>query len=336
MNIFTYIFMAMLAGLAGIPPAIWLARRWGMIDEPGSAPHKIHHTPVPRAGGLILFPVLLLGNLLAGTFRDVEVRPILLASIIVFIFGLWDDRKGLSAYWKFLGQLLAAILLIAGGVLVRFTGNPVMNIVVTLFWVVGVTNAFNLVDSMDGLALGLAGLAAAFFMLVSQDAGQIALAQFSALLFGACAGVYYVNASPARLFLGDSGTQLLGFLLAALAIAYTPPGLPQASSWFVPILLLGVPIFDTTLVTVSRLRRGLPVFQGNRDHTYHRLVYWGLSSSRAVLSMHLAAMLLNCLAFIALALPPLWANGIFALCLLIGVFLLVLSEHKGIPRENHR
>src|SRR3972149_3753355 len=126
--------------------------------------------------------------------------------------------------------------------------------------IVGITNAFNFVDSMDGLALGLAGIAAAFFMLVTIDSAQPILAALSAVVFGATIGAYFFNAAPARMFLGDSGSQLLGFLLAAIGIAYTPAsaGLPQGVTWFTPILVLGVPIFDMGLVVISRLRSRRP------------------------------------------------------------------------------
>jgi UDP-GlcNAc:undecaprenyl-phosphate GlcNAc-1-phosphate transferase len=336
LNLFAYLFFATVTALALIQPSIWLSRRWGLIDDPSTAAHKIHHSPIPQAGGLALFSTLVLGNLLAGTLRDAEILPILGSAAIIFGFGLWDDRKGLSAPWKFLGQILAVSILIANGVQVNFTGHQILNIAVTVFWVVGITNAFNLVDSKDGLALGLAILAAAFFTVVTHDAGQIFLARSNTVLLGACLAVFYFNAAPARLFLGDSGAQLLGFLLASLAIAYTPPGLPQGSSWFVPILLLGVPIFDTTLVTVSRLRRGINVFQGKRDHTYHRLVSLGVEPARAVLTMHLSAGLLSCLAFIALTLPPLWANLVFALCLLTGLVTLLWLERRNPYQEDRR
>jgi UDP-GlcNAc:undecaprenyl-phosphate GlcNAc-1-phosphate transferase len=125
---------------------------------------------------------------------------------------------------------------------------------------------FNLVDSMDGLAIGLAAIASAFFMLVTVDAGQESLAYLSAILLGSAVGASYFNIMPARSFLGDAGSQFLGFLLAALAIAYTPPGLPQPSSWFVPILLLAVPIFDTTLVVISRMRQGISIYKADRPH----------------------------------------------------------------------
>ncbi len=200
--------------------------------------------------------------------------------------------------------------------------QPVLDLALTFIWLVGITNAFNFVDSKDGLAVGLAGIASAFFLLVTLDAGQGPLAFLSAALTGACIGMGYFNIHPARSFLGDSGAQLLGFLLAAIGIAYTPPGLPQPSSWFVPILLLSVPIFDMVLVVFSRMRRQASLVQGNQDHTYHRLIRIGMKPSHAIASMHMAGILSGCLAFMALPLPPLWANAVFAAALLAGLFLL--------------
>jgi UDP-GlcNAc:undecaprenyl-phosphate GlcNAc-1-phosphate transferase len=334
LTFFGDILLATLLALFAAPLGIFLARRWGMIDQPGSAPYKTHTRPMPLAGGLVIFPVLVLSAWLLGGFANQDVRVSMLGAAVIFLFGIWDDRRGLSPLWKLFGQLLATTLLIAGGVLVRFPGLPALNYLVTILWVVGLTNAFNLVDSMDGLALGLAGIAAAFFMLGAQAAGQVILVRFSAVLVGACVGLFYFNVSPARLFLGDSGSQLLGFLLAALAIAYTPLNLPQASTWFVPILLLGVPIFDTSLVTVSRLRRGAVVLKGHRDHTYHRLVSLGVSPVRAVLTMHMGAALLGCLAIVAQGLPPVWANLILGLCLLLGLLALIYLERKGLLGQD--
>jgi UDP-GlcNAc:undecaprenyl-phosphate/decaprenyl-phosphate GlcNAc-1-phosphate transferase len=230
------------------------------------------------------------------------------------------------------GQVLAAILLISLGLQVRLFSNDWVDWAITLVWLVGITNAFNFVDSMDGLATGLGSMSAAFFMLVTYDSMQMELSLFSALLFGACVGSFYHNSMPARYFLGDSGAQLLGFVLAALAIAYTPIGFIRLQSWFVPILLLAVPIFDTALVVLSRLRRGRPIYKANLDHTYHRLVRLGMSCSRAVMTMHVAAMLLGCLAFVLLPIPPIWGNSVFAACVITGALgILILDNRRFWP-----
>ena len=329
LHLFPLIFWALLTTLAITPIAIRAAIRFGLIDQPNSSPHKIHQRPMPKAGGLAVCLAIFSINLLSGNLESSVIRVILVASLIIFMFGLWDDTHLLSARWKLVGQVLATILLILQGVHIRMLGSlTLLNLALTLFWIIGITNAFNLVDSMDGLAIGLVGIAAAFFMLVTVDAGQLSLSLLSAIILGSSIGMSYFNTLPARTFLGDSGAQFLGFILASLAIAYTPPGLPQPSSWFVPILLLSVPIFDTSLVVISRLRQKKAVYQAGLDHTYHRLVNLGLPSSRAVLTMHLFAIVSGCLAFMALPLPPLWANAIFGLALLVGLSLLIWLELK--------
>jgi UDP-GlcNAc:undecaprenyl-phosphate GlcNAc-1-phosphate transferase len=329
LHLFPLIFWAILTTLAITPIAIKVAVRFQLIDQPNSSPHKIHQQPMPKAGGLAIGLAIVLINLLSGNLQSDAIRAILLASLIIFLFGLWDDSYRLSPQWKLAGQILGTIILISQGVHIRMLGSmTVLNIALTLLWTIGITNAFNLVDSMDGLAIGLAAIASAFFMLVTVDAGQPSLSLLSAIILGSSIGILYFNTLPARTFLGDSGAQLIGFLLAALGIAYTPPGLPQPSSWFVPILLLSVPIFDTSLVIVSRLKQRKAVYQAGLDHTYHRLVNLGLPSSRAVLTMHLSSIVSGCLAFMALPLPPLWANAIFVSALLVGLVLLFWLEKK--------
>jgi UDP-GlcNAc:undecaprenyl-phosphate/decaprenyl-phosphate GlcNAc-1-phosphate transferase len=329
LHLFPYIFWAILTILAITPIAIKVAVRFQLIDQPNSSPHKIHQHPIPKASGLAIGLAVVALNLLSGNVESSPIRAILLSSVIIFLFGLWDDTHRLSPQWKLIGQILGTIVLISQGVQIRMLGSmTILNIALTLIWVIGITNAFNLVDSMDGLVVGLAAIASAFFMLVTVDAGQTSLSLLSAIILGSAIGMLYFNALPARTFLGDSGAQFLGFVLAALAIAYTPPGLPQPSSWFVPILLLSVPIFDTSLVIVSRMKQRKAVYQAGLDHTYHRLVNLGLPSSRAVLTMHLSAIISGCLAFMALPLPPLWANIIFAFALMVGLFLIVWLENK--------
>jgi UDP-GlcNAc:undecaprenyl-phosphate/decaprenyl-phosphate GlcNAc-1-phosphate transferase len=334
------------AALVFGPLAIWIAKRTGLVDVPGAAAHKHHARPTPLAGGIALalsiLALLTIFHLWQSPFSN-----LLAGAAIVFLFGIWDDAKGLSAPQKAIGQVLASVVLIASGIYVKFVGGlsipflspgliMVLNWIITIFWLVGVSNAINLIDSMDGLALGVTGIAFTFFMGMTLAAQQSTLAQFCGMFLGVCIGLYIYNISPARLFLGDSGAQTLGFVLAGVAILYTPFDLPQASSWFVPIMVLGIPIFDTTLVVVSRLRHRRPVFQADRSHIYHRLVSLGLDPGRAVLVVHILSLSLNFLAFIALYLVPWQANLVFGLVVMAGIALLVLFERKfQIPGDIH-
>lgn len=329
LQFFEPLFWAILITLLITPFSIRLARRLHLVDHPNSAPHKIHQNPVPKAGGISLAVVVFLLAFTSGSLKETETSAILSASVFILLFGFWDDVRGLSAPWKLSGQFIAAVLLIAQGIQIRMFGShTTLNISVTLLWIIGLTNAFNLVDSMDGLVVGLAAIASTFFLFVTIDADQLHLTYMSAIVLGSCIGLFYFNTTPASTFLGDSGAQFLGFMLATLAMAYTPPGLPQPSSWFVPILLLGIPILDTTLVVISRLRRGEPIYKAGQDHVYHRLTQIGMSPAQAVVTMHVGALLISCLAFVALQLPPLQANLLFALALICGLVALLILQRE--------
>jgi UDP-GlcNAc:undecaprenyl-phosphate GlcNAc-1-phosphate transferase len=324
-DLFPIILTALIASALLGPLAIRLARRYGWVDVPGTAPHKQHGVPTPMAGGPVLALALLAAYLIARPPAEAGVWGMLGGAALVGAGGLVDDRLGLSPAVKLLIQAAAAALLILVGVRVQITRLELLDLAITVVWVIGMVNAFNFVDSMDGLALGLAGIAAAFFMLVTIDSAQPVLAVLGAAILGAAVGGFVYNASPARLFLGDSGAQLLGFLLAALGIAYIPAraGLPQAVSWFIPILVLGVPIFDMSLVVILRSLRREPVYRAGSDHTYHRLLRLGLDPIRAVLVMHLAGVVLGLIAFMALDAGVLGANLIFAGVVLAGMGAVV-------------
>ena len=327
-DIFPIVLISALSALAVAPFWIRASERLGLIDLPGSAPHKVHHNPISLGGGFMLVSGMFIAYLIIRPIVDQQVMAIFLGGGVIFIIGVLDDRFDLVVWQKGLGQIVAALILIGLGVQVGITPWQWVNIGLTTIWLIGMMNAMNFVDSMDGLAIGLAVIAAGFFSIVALDAAQPELATLSGALLGASLGVLFFNASPARIFLGDSGSQFLGFVLAAIGIAYVPAqaGLPQAVSWFTPILVLGVPIFDMTLVVVSRLRRRKPIYRAGRDHTYHRLVNLGLESTRSVVAMHLVAVLLGLLAFIALGMNVLFANIMFGTILFTGVGVIVWLE----------
>jgi len=328
-----FLFINILLGLVSTlllgRAAIGIAARVGLMDVPGSLPHKQHTAPMPLAGGIALLLALSVGALLNWPIvRD--LWGVLIPTLIVFAFGVWDDLKHLPAWLKFIGQAVATILLIAFGTYVQIVPPGLLglhsnvtlwlNWLVTFFWIVGLTNALNMIDSMDGIVVGVSSIALAFIMLVMIGSSQSSLLRLLALLFGICLGLNYYNATPARFFLGDSGAQTFGFLLAAVGIQFTPGAHPLASSWFLPILILGLPIFDTTLVVIARFSQGRPIYAAGRDHTYHRLVDMGFDPARAVQLMHLVSIVSCCIAFVALRLDPIYANSVF-----IGACLCALS-----------
>ena len=334
---FIQLVLGLLAGILTSFVAVPLCKITGLIDTPGTAPHKQHARPTPLAGGLVIGISLAALFLIYPDLLSTQMRGALIAAVVILIFGLWDDHSGLSAGIKFAGQFIAVGIAIYSGIRIEFLNEwfpgssftaLVLNGALTIFWLVGITNAFNLIDSMDGIVAGLSALASAFFIFVTTESGQPALTSWAAILTGISLALYFWNSPPARYFLGDSGAQTLGFLLAVLALLYNPENKAQASSWFVPILILSVPIFDTSLVVFSRLRRHLHPFKGNRDHTYHRLMRGGMYSGRAVSLIHLIALALDSIALLALSQPPLVANIIFALCLIAGITLIYVFDFK--------
>ena len=302
-----------------------LARRVGLVDQPGL--RKAHRVPVPLMGGLAMYAALILAFVAFGNRTWwYEGIGILGGATLLFFTGLWDDRYGMSVWLKLGAQFVAAACLVAVGVQVRLSGIWWLDLAITLVWVVGITNAVNLMDNMDGLAAGVSAVAAAFFFALAALEGQGLVATLAAALFGAAVGFLFYNFAPAISFMGDAGALVLGFMLAALGIKIKFEHFPLASTWMAPIVVLGVLIFDTALVTVSRVRRGRSPFQGGSDHTSHRLVQLGLSHARAVLTIYVAAAVLGALAISLTRAQPLTANLSLAGVVLIGAVLLFVFE----------
>ena len=339
--IFVYLLLGVMVSLVMCRIAIYLGNRFGLIDIPGSLPHKQHKNPTPLVGGIALVGSLLVFIPIVGLYKLPEMVKIFVPLLVIFFFGIWDDKKRIRARYKFLGQAIAAVILVSSGISIQVlesmlgSSSPFLDLafwvdrLVTIFWIVGITNAFNLVDSMDGLAIGLANMSFAFFMLASINSGQTELVGLFSILFGFGIGILVYNLTPAKLFLGDAGAQTIGFLLAALAILYHPAGKEQASTWFVKVMLMAVPVFDTSLVFFSRLKHGHPFYIAGQDHTYHRLVHMGMPGGRAVAVIQVAAFMINCLAFIAAGFPPLYSNLIFIFTFILGLAAFVFLEKKS-------
>jgi UDP-GlcNAc:undecaprenyl-phosphate GlcNAc-1-phosphate transferase len=330
----TALLIALLCG----PLAIGIAKKFNFLDVPGSSAHKKHQTVTPLAGGILMS--LSLGIMvLVFPIWDKPISIIVALSSILLVFGLADDAKGLSAWQKLIGQFIASVLLIYLDVSVHFMRNidlsqwlspavlSTLDWVVTILWFVGITNAFNLVDSMDGLAVGIAAIAFSFFTIMAFASGQWAVALFSATCLGVSIGIFFYNSNPALFFLGDAGALMLGFFLASIGMLYTPPAhIPQQSSWFTPIMILGYPIFDTTLVVISRIRRRQPVFKADRAHFFHRMCRWGVPSAKAVTIVHFICIFLGVTAVFSLLQPPLIANGIFGFLVFAGMLSILCME----------
>lgn len=288
MSTYIVVFVGvLLLAVAGTPLARKLGLRLNTVDQPDPT-RKVHTIPTPRLGGVAIFLSTLIATLLLGERYNVsQLAGILIGATLMSFMGFWDDRFSLSASVKLIGQFIALGLLIITGVSINVLPYPLLNLLATALWVVGITNAFNLLDNMDGLSGGIAAIAAAHFALMCAFTGQYLVGALSIAVMAACIGFLIYNWTPATIFMGDSGALFLGFVLAAIGIKVDFPQNTPIVTWMIPILVLAVPIFDTTLVTISRLKRGLnPLTTPGVDHTSHRLTYAGLTRREAVLVLY--------------------------------------------------
>jgi UDP-GlcNAc:undecaprenyl-phosphate/decaprenyl-phosphate GlcNAc-1-phosphate transferase len=289
----TYIVVfagVLILAVVGTPLARKLGLRLNMIDQPDPS-RKVHTIPTPRLGGVAIFLSTLLVTLLLGEQYNVsQLAGILIGATLMSFMGFWDDRFSLHAGVKLAGQFIALGVLVASGVAIMVLPHPLLNLAATALWVVGITNAINLLDNMDGLSGGIAAIAAAYFALMCAFTGQYLVGALAVAVMAACIGFLIYNWNPATIFMGDSGTLFLGFLLAAIGIKVDFPQNIPIVTWMIPLLVLAVPIFDTTLVTISRLKRRLnPLTTPGVDHTSHRLTYAGLTRREAVLVLYVVA-----------------------------------------------
>lgn len=326
MTVYFLIFLvALTLALAMTPAAGRLALRTGMVDHPSG--RKLHQRPVPLLGGLAIY-LALVGAVALFSDRAylAQLAGIFIGATLVSFFGLWDDRSGLPPLVKLAAQLAATAILLIFGIQVQLFEWPALNYALTVLWVVGITNALNLLDNMDGLSAGVATVASAFFLVQAALSGQYLVGALAAALTGACLGFLVYNFNPARIFMGDSGSLFLGFLLAVVGLKLRFDNVTTVT-WMVPVIVLGIPIFDTTLVTFSRLRRGLnPLTTPGKDHLSHRLVKLGLTHREAVLTIYVVGVALGLIATLLTRASPLEAYAVLAVLLAAGLFALVKLE----------
>ena len=274
-----------------LTPAVGgMARLLGVVDTPGG--RRLNLRPVPRLGGVALFLGIFVPSL-AFLPLDRETRGLLLGAAIAVTVGAIDDFRGLLWWEKLGGQLIAAAVPVWFGIWVdRFTFPLVgihtvpawVGVPLTILWIVAIMNMFNFLDGLDGLAAGVAAIAGLTFAVIALSLSKPDAAIMSAIVFGACVGFLRHNFYPARIFMGDSGALLLGFVLAALSVQ----GLLKTAATvalFFPLLVLAVPIVDTTFVVARRLRHGQKVFEGDQAHLHHRFLRRGFSQPRAALTI---------------------------------------------------
>ena len=325
-------------------PVRALAIRVGMVDLPG--PRKVHLTPIPLLGGLAIYGGVMLAifSVFDGPARA-QSFGIFTGATIVAIVGFLDDRGWLHHQIKlFLGMPLAAVTLLASGVhanifevLVGGKAGTWLDGALTIVWVVGITASFSILDHMDGLCAGVAAMASAFFALLAYFNGQTVVTTLAAATLGAAAGFLRWNFKPAKIFMGDGGAMFLGFLMATLGLKLRLAQSSNLAGWLAPVLILCATIFDTTLVTISRSRRGLlPFATPGKDHSAHRLANLGLGQRGAVVAMYLGGAIGGCAAVVAAYSSTLGAAIVGLLAIAVMVLAVVWLERAPFERQTRK
>lgn len=263
-----------------------IAFRFSILDRPNQS-HKTHKESVPYLGGLaIVIPITLLsiiGPIVMIENSDSAIRTssMLLPAVVLAAVGLFDDIKKLSASFRFLIQSLLAICIVfylnVLGFTISITNNEVIDVILSIFWLVGVTNAFNFFDNLDGGAAGITVIISITLFLLAYIGDQYLISSLALALTGAGLGFLFWNKNPAQIYLGDSGALFIGFFLAVAILQFEPKVESRIVSWIIPIFLMALPIIDTTVAVYSRISKGTSIFVGGQDHLSHRLIRKGMS-----------------------------------------------------------
>lgn len=305
-----------------------LAGRIGAIDKPEA--RKVHEEPIPRLGGLGIFAGFLVGLAVFLAFRPEEFGIPLIAVVVgatvIVVVGILDDVKNLPAKYKFLGQLVAALIVIGFGPRIEFIAspsggvlnlNPILSAAVTLFWIVSLVNVINFIDGLDGLAAGVASIAAFTLAIYAGISGHMEGAFIPLALAAAAIGFLRHNFNPASIFMGDSGSMLLGFVLGAVTVSGVTKGIAFVTL-LVPLIIVAIPIFDAAFAIIRRLLSGKPITEPDRGHVHHRLLHKGHSQRQTVVRIYLWSVALSAAA-LALTLAPGSLRNV------VIVFLILLS-----------
>ena len=318
-------FVSFLLVLALTPLFIRLAFKKNFLDYPD--PRKVHSQPTPLLGGVSVFIGFLGGmsiSLLSGLPMTNEFTGILIGGIIIIVLGLVDDKKGMQPGVKFLGQIIASFLFLLISQSLGSLGFGLMGDLLFLLWLVGLMNAFNFLDNMDGLCSGISFIAGASFLLIFIFTAQVYPATICLALMGALLGFLIYNFPPAKIFLGDTGSMFSGFILSALGIFFAKRNV-SFNQLLVPMLILSYPIFDISLVTFTRLKEGKKIYQGGKDHTSHRFINLGFQLRNTLNYIYLISLSLGIMALLTFFFIETPWKVLIAFC--VGILLAVLGAH---------
>ena len=296
------LIVALIVALVATPVVKSLAFKMGAMDVPKDN-RRMHDHPIPRMGGLAIFLGFLLSVLLFAEITP-QLRGMLLGSVIFVVLGIFDDIYSLPAMFKFVVQIVAALVAVFSGNVIQTLSNPnifssdlywdlgVLSIPVSVIWIVAITNAVNLIDGLDGLACGVSTISSMTLLVISLVVSDAPAAILMAALAGSCIGFLPYNLNPAKIFMGDTGSTFLGYVLAVVSIQglfkfYT------IISFAVPFLMLGLPIFDTCFAFIRRIAHGQSPMHADRSHVHHRLIDMGFSQKQAVAVLYIISAILG-------------------------------------------
>ena len=331
---------AALVALISTPVVKSLAFRVGAVDIPKDN-RRMHDHPIPRMGGLAIFFGFILSVLIYLPLTS-ELRGMLLGGVIIVILGILDDIFALPAMPKFIVQIIAALIAVLHGNHIDFLSNPNifssepvwelgwLSFPITVLWIVGITNAVNLIDGLDGLACGVSTISAATMLVIALLVSEVDVAVMMAALAGACVGFLPYNFNPAKIFMGDTGATFLGFIMATVSVEgmfkqYT------IISFVVPFLMLGLPIFDVCFAVVRRVSHGQSPMKPDRGHVHHRLIDMGFSQKQAVGVLYVISAILGLSAVVLTA-----ANAVKAMVFLLAMgAAAVIAWRVFLPNGPH-
>lgn len=318
------------------PAALRLAVRTKILDHPGD--YKEQASPVPYLGGTAVVIAFAVAMGVAAVLAEAsgsglnQLLVILVVALALSLMGLIDDIRGLNPFLRIAVEVAAGFWIWTVGVRIELVDQVATDGALTILWVVGIMNAFNLLDNMDGLSAGTAVISAAFFFGVAALNGQFLVAAFAAAVAGCALGFLRHNFHPAKIYMGDSGSLFFGFILAVIGIKLRFDAPPEIT-FMVPVLILGVPIFDTTLVTLTRIVNRLNPLTGGRDHSSHRLVFVGIPVPATVALIYAGQISLGWLAIVMSRLDVATGYMLMAFVIAIGIFFGILLAR--VPVYDH-
>ena len=343
LGVFTFVLVGALT-----PIMRSIAIRNDAVDKP-NIPRKVHKEPVPYLGGVAIALGILIASYGALLYSDFTMHTFVLASSVlvpalaISIMGLVDDLRGLEPWPRLVLQTIAAIIVAIILISTHTIGTPLNNRMidsaVTIFWIVGVCNSINFFDNLDGGASGTVAVITIFLFFIAYDRQQVLVSALAIVTAGATAGFLIWNRAPAKIYMGDAGSLFLGIIISVLTIRLDPELAPRSKSLAIPLLLMALPILDTSVAVSSRIYRGISPFQGGRDHLSHRLIRIGLNHRAVAPVLWFMATLFGALALALYHWPighgyQFMAIGAFLWIFLLLFFLRIPSEDKADVEAN--